>query len=106
MHEGLVRVLLVNPATPYLRAPRMRPMLGILYIAAAIREWAGVEPTLWDMNYSAEPPVEETDILMVTANTGTWRAACDARARVRHQLSVVGGPHVTALGHQPPFDVS
>jgi radical SAM superfamily enzyme YgiQ (UPF0313 family) len=82
----------------------MFPMLGILYVGAACRQ-AGAEVLLWDMNYSADPPVEECDILMVTANTPTWPTACEVATRIRAGLKVVGGPHPTATGERGPFDL-
>lgn len=83
----------------------MLPSLGILYVASAVRD-AGAETFLWDMNYSADPPVEDVDILMVTANTATWPVACEAAERVKAPLKVIGGPHVSSLGLQGPFDVA
>jgi radical SAM superfamily enzyme YgiQ (UPF0313 family) len=80
-------------------------MLGILYIGAACRQ-AGAEVLLWDMNYSSEPPVDECDLLMVTANTPTWPTACEVARRIRARLKVVGGPHPTATRERGPFDVA
>lgn len=100
-----MRVLLVSPSTERFWAPRMLPMLGILYIASAVRQ-AGAEAFLWDMNYSPDPPIEDPDILMVTANTATWPKAVEAAERIDAPLKVVGGPHVTALGLDGPFDLA
>lgn len=84
----------------------MLPMLGILYIGGALRQ-IGVEPLLWDGNYSPEPPVDEVDILMVTANSGTYSEACRMAQRVKAEVKVIGGPHVTAVGlPDGPFDVA
>jgi len=105
-----VRVLLVNPYTPYLWAPRMMPMLGILHIASALRTWAGVEPEFWDCNYhKGDPPA--CDILMVTANSGTYAEAERLARRIPARLTVVGGPHPTSMPEQcltskSPFGVA
>lgn len=105
-----MKVLLANPATPKLWVPRMLPMLGILYVGAALRKWANVEPSFWDGNYHSELP-EPTDILMVTANSGTYAEAEKLASQIDASLKVVGGPHPTSMPLQclnpdSPFDVA
>ena len=102
-----MKVLLVNPRTPYLWVPRMMPMLGILHVASALRRWAGIEPMFWDCNYHKGNP-GAADILMVTANSGTYAEAERFARTVDAKLKVVGGPHSTSMPEQclDAFDVA
>ena len=105
----LVRVLLVNPATPLLWDPRIGEMMGILYVGAALKEWTREKPEIsfWDGNYT-DPMPEETDILMVTANSGTYPEAERVASQIKASLKIVGGPHPTSTGLSPDsfFDVA
>jgi radical SAM superfamily enzyme YgiQ (UPF0313 family) len=104
-----MQVLLVNPSTPKLWVPIMLPQLGILHIASALREWEGIEPILWDTNYTDEPPMTKADVLMVTANSSTFAEACRVAERIEAPLKIVGGPHSTALPSSSvkgPFNVA
>jgi len=105
----VVRVLLVNPATPLLWDPRIGEMMGILYVGSALREWTRDPPEIsfWDGNYT-DPMPKETDILMVTANSGTYPEAERVASQIKASLKIVGGPHPTSTGlpEDSNFDVA
>ncbi len=93
------RVCLVNPPHPYLRQPRSQAPLGLLYVAAALRQ-AGIEPDFVDLSdrrYNEEYELPAADLYGITATVidrpGVLAAARAAKcASGGKGVVVVGGP--------------
>jgi len=100
-----MRVILINPPHPYLIKPDSQAPLGLLYVAAALREWGrAVDVDL--VNLSSVPPAECLERIPGGADFYGFTATCidyqacerlaqELREREEHPWLVIGGPAAT-----------
>ena len=100
-----MRVVLISPPKQYLVSPMAQPPLGLLYLAAVLREH-GVEVAYCDLAVDRDIP--EGDLYGVTASCADYADAEEIAARLRGRKgkTVLGGPHVTATGDVGSFDTA
>ena len=104
-----LKVLLINPPSPFLENALCEPPLGLLYIAGAVEQYCAsyVETTIVDLgdddNYLASLTnilgPQRFDIVGITGVTPQYpymmRTAEVVRSFNPHTLIVMGGPHAT-----------
>lgn len=93
-----IRVCLINPPHPYLRQPRAQAPLGLLYIAAALRE-ASVPVTLVDLSahkYTEDFELPDAEVYGLTGTVLDRRPCMVVTEHIRRWFPtakvVIGGP--------------
>ena len=105
------KILLVNPADPWLRNGGDRPSLGTLYLAGWLKFTKAADPYVIDMNhYSGDElmtRIEEVkpDYIGISLTTPQYEEAVKTAARIKtsgYTMPIIaGGPHVTAMQNVP-----
>ncbi len=94
------RILLIIPASPFLLEPKTFPMLGPLYLSAALKR-AGYEVEVLDLTGGGEVGDISTDLVGITATTPQFPEAVsllrEIKARNPAQGVIIGGPHASVL---------
>jgi len=100
-----MRVVLISPPKQYLVSPLAQPPLGLLYLAAVLREH-NIEVAYCDL--AVDPDIPEGDLYGVTASCADYADAGEISVglRGRKGKTVLGGPHVTATGDVGSFDAA
>ncbi len=97
-----MKILLVNPPSPFLINEKVFPSLGLLYLSAYLKKNGYNDISLIDMN--DEKPLSDTidaDIVGFYSNTPQYPCAVklldDVKKlnRAKEPLYVIGGPHVS-----------
>ncbi len=103
------KVTFIVPDNPYLITPKVYPPLGVLYLAAVLRDKHGVE--VLDLAGVKNPSKiisgTEADYVCITATTPQFPSACDINDELPEEsISVIGGVHVTHIPDDGyPFNV-
>jgi anaerobic magnesium-protoporphyrin IX monomethyl ester cyclase len=82
------KIILVNPKSPFLMDSAVMPPLGIMYLAAVLKE-KGVKVEICDMGLGEEPG--DGDLYI----TGTTPQEAEMLKLQRNPYTVVGGPHAS-----------
>lgn len=94
------RVALIIPDSPFLIEPRTFPMLGPLYLSAALKR-ADYKVEVLDLTGGGELPDIDADVVGITATTPQFPEAVkllgEIKARNPAQRVTIGGPHATVL---------
>ena len=102
-------ILFVVPNSPYLITQKVFPPLGVLYLAAALRDKHDVE--VLDMAGASDPMSEigriDADYVCFTATTPQFPSACAINAELPEKsITIIGGVHVTHIPDEGfPFSV-
>lgn len=102
-------ILFVVPNSPYLITQKVFPPLGVLYLAAALRDKHDVK--VLDMAGASDPMSEidriDADYVCFTATTPQFPSACAINAELPEKsITIIGGVHVTHIPDEGfPFSV-
>jgi len=94
------KIVFIIPESSHLITPKTHPPLGVLYLAAVLRDKHEVE--VLDLAGVANPAKEinsiDADYVCITATTPQFPSACAINEELPKEcLSVIGGVHVTHI---------
>lgn len=93
-----MKVVLINPPSPFLINDKVHPPLGLLYVAAQIRSQELAEVEVKDLAGMGDK-VPKADVYAFTATTPQYPAALGIRKllkKVRKGRFIIGGPHASS----------
>ena len=110
MHEKTSRkVVFIVPDNPYLITPKVHPPLGVLYLAAVLRDKHEVEVLDLAGVSNQQKAINRinADYVCITATTPQFPAACAINEKLPVRcISVIGGVHVTHIPNDgKPFNI-
>lgn len=97
MVESEIRVCFVNPPHPYLTQPKAQAPLGLLYVAAVVRQNFPIDfVDLSDKHYQDEFEIPEADLYGLTGTILDIKACHTVAVQIRKQYPkakiILGGP--------------
>lgn len=92
-----MRVVLIQPDSPYLSFPLAFPSLGLLYISSYLKAH-GYEPELYDLTGGGELPKIKADIVAFTCQITQWHSVKEMKRKIKAKRFIIGGPFPT---HSP-----
>lgn len=106
----MVKIILINPPSPFLISDKIFNPLGILYISAYLKKY-GYNPKIIDLAGNKKLPDVNADIIGITATTPQYPYALKILNELKNRdldaLYVIGGPHATCSPETAKdFDIS